>query len=192
MNQIVGQWQVGGLLRLASGAPLTLTGGTDFRTISVNSSTVNILGTMPDGKLSFRNDGRLPTFWEGLVQTTAAADPVSANVTTVDTLRSAYSGRAIVDANGNVLFVNAQPGEPGTVGLRTVRGPSRFELDMNLLKRVRLSETKQLEFRADIVNVLNHPVFDNPNTNINSASFGLISATANPPRRFTMGARLNF
>ena len=63
---------------------------------------------------------------------------------------------------------------------------------MNLLKRVRLIETKQLEFRPDIVNVLNHPAFDNPNTNINSASFGLISATANPPRRFTMGARLNF
>jgi hypothetical protein len=192
VNQIVGQWQIGGLLRIASGAPLTLTGGTDFRTVSANSSTVHILGTMPEGKLSFRNDGRLPTFYEALVQTTSAADPTAPNVTTTDTLRSAYSGRAILDANGNALIVNAQPGEVGSVGLRTLKGPSRFELDMNLLKRVRLSETKQIEFRADIVNVLNHPVFDNPNTNINSANFGLISATANPPRRFTMGARLNF
>jgi hypothetical protein len=61
-----------------------------------------------------------------------------------------------------------------------------------MLKRVRVDENRTLEFRADIVNVLNHPVFDNPNVNINSASFGLISATANPPRRFTLGARLNF
>jgi hypothetical protein len=192
VDQILGQWQVGGLMRIASGAALTLTGGTDFRTVSANQSTVYVLGNMPSGKLSFRNDGRLPTFFEGLVQTTSANDPTTANVTTTDTLRSAYSGRAILDPSGNVLIVNSQPGEVGAVGLRTLRGPSRFELDLNLLKRVRVDESRTMEFRADIVNVLNHPVFDNPNVNINSASFGLISGTANPPRRFTIGARLNF
>src|SRR5262249_45180783 len=125
-------------------------------------------------------------------QTTSAIDPNSASVTTVDTLRNAYSGRAILDASGNVLIVNAQPGDVGAVGLRTLRGPSRFELDMNMVKRLRVDERRELEFRADVVNILNHPLFDNPNVNINSASFGLINGTANPPRRFTIGARLNF
>jgi hypothetical protein len=192
VQRIAGDWQIGGLMRLASGAPLTLTSGDDFRTVSQTQSTVHLLGEMPDGKISFRNDGRLPSFWDGLVQTNSANDPNSAIVTTTDTLRNSYSGRAILDASGNVLIVNPQPGEVGSVGLRTLRGPSRFELDMNMVKRVRIDETRQLEFRADVVNILNHPVFDNPNVNINSASFGLISGTSSPPRRFTIGARLNF
>ena len=61
-----------------------------------------------------------------------------------------------------------------------------------MVKRVRLAESRELELRVDVVNILNHPVFDNPNVNINSASFGLISGTNGPPRRFTIGARLNF
>jgi len=39
--------------------------------------------------------------------------------------------------------------------------------------------------------VLNHPVFDNPNTDINSTLFGRISK-ASEGRQFTVGARLNF
>ena len=65
---------------------------------------------------------------------------------------------------------------------------------MNLNKRVRIDEKRDLEFRADVVNVLNHPVFGNPIANalnINSGNFGRIT-TADPGRRFTLGARLNF
>ena len=43
----------------------------------------------------------------------------------------------------------------------------------------------------DVTNVLNHPVFDNPNTDINSTLFGRISK-ASDRRQFTVGARLNF
>ena len=39
--------------------------------------------------------------------------------------------------------------------------------------------------------MLNHPVFDNPNTDINSTLFGRISK-ASDGRQFTVGARLNF
>jgi hypothetical protein len=62
---------------------------------------------------------------------------------------------------------------------------------MNMHKRIPIAENREVEFRADVVNVLNHPVFGNPNLNINSASFGQISS-ADPGRRFTLGARFNF
>jgi hypothetical protein len=39
---------------------------------------------------------------------------------------------------------------------------------------------------------LNHPVFANPTTNINSPNFGLIDSTAFEGRKITFGARLNF
>jgi len=64
-------------------------------------------------------------------------------------------------------------------------------LDMNLIKHIRITETKDFEVRVDSVNVLNHPNFGNPVTNINSTSFGRIT-TATGNRRFIINARLNF
>ena len=64
---------------------------------------------------------------------------------------------------------------------------------MNLLKRESpwMGENREFEVRFDVVNVLNHPVFGNPNVDINSANFGQIDA-ADPGRKFTLGARFNF
>jgi hypothetical protein len=45
--------------------------------------------------------------------------------------------------------------------------------------------------RVDAVNILNHPTFGVPNTNINNVEFGRIT-TAGGNRRFNVGARLNF
>jgi hypothetical protein len=35
-------------------------------------------------------------------------------------------------------------------------GPGRLELDANLVKKVRVDEKRDFEFRADVVNVMNH------------------------------------
>ena len=40
------------------------------------------------------------------------------------------------------------------------QGPPRLGFDANLIKRVRITETKEFEFRVDAVNVLNHPLFE--------------------------------
>ena len=62
---------------------------------------------------------------------------------------------------------------------------------MNLIKRIKLAEAKNLEFRVDVSNVLNHPNFGNPSVNINATTFGRITS-ATGARRFTTGLRLNF
>jgi hypothetical protein len=190
VQKIVGQWQLGSILRMSSGSPLTLSSG--LSTISGGNATPYLLGEMPEGKIKFNTDGTLPNYFATTRQTTAANDPMRGYVTNVNTLNSAYSNRAILDENGNVLLVNPQPGDPGALGFRTLRGPSRFELDANLVKQITVDDKRTLEFRADVVNVMNHPIFSSPNVSINSASWGQISSTANESRRFTMGARLNF
>jgi len=190
VDKLVGQWQLGAIVRMSSGQMLTLSSG--LSTIDSGNATPNILGVMPEGKIVKRTDGLPPTYFATLTQTTSANDPTRALVTSTNTLNVAYSNRAILDADGKVLLVNPQPGETGTLGLRTLLGPGRFEFDANLVKKVRIDERRELEFRADAVNVLNHPLFGNPNVSINSANFGQITATANDSRRFTLGARLNF
>ena len=93
-----------------------------------------------------------------------------------------YNNKALTDANGNLILINPQPGDAGSLGRDVFRGPSRFDLDMNLVKRFRIAETKQFEFRMDVVNILNHPNFAPPsatNLNMNNAgTFGVITSLA--------------
>jgi hypothetical protein len=96
-----------------------------------------------------------------------------------------------VDSQGDLLLVNPDAGQIGNMGLKWIEGPSRISLDMNLIKRVRIAETKEFELRIDAVNVLNHPNFGNPTLNINSLNFGRITS-ATGSRRFVANLRLNF
>ena len=188
VDRIVGQWQFGFLTRWTSGAPLTLTAGGLANIWQQTNNTPNILAVFPDGQIKKFDNRSQPTFFPNVTQ---GPDPGRADVTSVNTLNAAYSNKAIFDSQGRPLLVNPAPGQVGSLGIRTIEGPTRFQLDMNLAKRVRLDEARQLEFRMDVTNVLNHPIFDNPNTDINSTAFGRIS-TAFAGRQVTLGARLNF
>ena len=85
-----------------------------------------------------------------------------------------------------------------------IQGPALLGLDVNLIKHIRITETKEFEFRVDASNVLNHPNFGAPNLNINSigtgtatgtggtnVAFGRIT-TAGGNRSFVINSRLNF
>ena len=140
------------------------------------------------------------TYFPGLKQIT---DPSVFGVTSLNSLNGQFGNKAITDSQGRILLVNPAPGEVGSLGLRWIEGPGRIGLDVNLIKRVRISETKEFELRIDTVNVLNHPNFgyntnrdtqNNPfllNLNMNSGDFGRFT-DAQGARRFTLGARLNF
>ena len=88
--------------------------------------------------------------------------------------------------------MNPAPGQLGTLGNTWIQGPRSIRFDLNLDKRISIDESKDLEFRVDIIDVLNHPNFDNPvSLDINNVNFGRIqSATGN--RSIVIGARVNF
>jgi hypothetical protein len=127
-------------------------------------------------------------YFDGLKQ---VVDPAVDSVTIQQNLQGSFSNFAITDAGGKLLLINPGPGELGNLSLRWIEGPKSFNLDMNLIKRVKLAETKEFELRVDAINVLNHPVFDNPTLNINSTDFGRI-VSAKGARTFVLNARMNF
>jgi len=119
---------------------------------------------------------------------------------------NATLGGTVSDASGafipgvTVTAVNTATGITNTVISNEAGGYQ----NLNVVKRVRLAETKELEFRADAVNALNHRNFGFPNLNINSTGngttgsiagnnvpFGRIT-TATGDRKITVGGRLNF
>jgi hypothetical protein len=64
--------------------------------------------------------------------------------------------------------------------------------DASVIKRFTLSESTYFQFRMEAFNILNHPTFGAPNTQITSSNFGLINSQANRPRQLQIGLRFVF
>ena len=92
------------------------------------------------------------------------------------------------------LFSENALGTPGNASRRYFDGPGMENLDMALLKDLRLTESRSLQFRLEAFNVANHAQFFGPkavDANINSATFGkIVSATA--PRLIQAGVKFTF
>ena len=51
---------------------------------------------------------------------------------------------------------------PGTFGdfpVNSLSGPSYFNFDMSVTKRIRITETVRFEIKGTAINILNHPNF---------------------------------
>jgi len=90
-----------------------------------------------------------------------------------------------------------QQGTFGNVSRGSLRGPGLFMLDTSFLKRVRISEGLNLQFRAEAFNVLNHPNFGYPNEVVfqgseYSPSGGVITNTGTTSRQIQFALKLQF
>jgi len=69
----------------------------------------------------------------------------------------------------------------GTMGRNQLYGPHFFNVDMSIMKSVRVKERASFSFGASFYNLLNHPNFDNPVDNLSSPEFGSVINTVSPP-----------
>src|SRR5207253_3103775 len=118
-------------------------------------------------------------------------DPAIAGLTSQQQLNEYSSLFALADSSGKLVAVNPTPGRNGNMAYGYLQSPGAFRFDVNILKRFRLHESLQLELRADAINVLNSPVWGDPDTNINSTTFGRIT-TAGGNRIIVLSGRINF
>jgi hypothetical protein len=188
LQRIAEKWTLGGIFSYSTGSPLTITAPVSTLWQTNTGSTPVALAPLPKdtGKVTYVSNG--VAYFPGLNQ---VKDPSVSGVTSANNTSQSFNNLAITDSNGNFLLVNPAPGQVGTLGRNTIIGPGSVNLDVDMIKRVRLTESKNFEIRVDAVNVLNHPNFGNPTVNINSTSFGRITS-ASGARRFTFNARLNF
>jgi len=97
-------------------------------------------------------------------------------------------------------FAVPAKGTWGNLGRNVGRGPGYWETDMALEKIASIGEKANVKFRAEAFNLLNHPIFANPASNISAASsFGRITRVLNAgavgtgtPRRMQLMLRLEF
>ena len=94
-----------------------------------------------------------------------------------------YTGKAITKTTaGNRSYLNASafsqvstPGTYGNLSRNSFVGPKRVQFDAEISRLFPLRESVKLDLRLEAFNVLNHPNFNNPNSTLNSSTFGQIT-----------------
>jgi hypothetical protein len=102
-------------------------------------------------------------------------------------------------------FSMPDPGTLGNLGRATVRGPNFANADVSLVKRTKISEVLNSEFRAEFFNVLNHDNLGLPGaalfqqglvggvpTYIPNRTAGLITTQVGTPRQIQFAVKLLF
>jgi hypothetical protein len=91
-------------------------------------------------------------------------------------------------------LVNPTTNTVGNAGRGTIQGPSTTRLDATLAKNIRFSESKSLQLRWEVFNVLNHTNFTTFSSLNNTVStVGQISlGAARDPRTMQLAAKFNF
>ena len=219
--RLVEKWQLGGIMGWSSGAPLTITAANSQLTwtpvpgqiaIVQTSNTANILGAFPKSTGNVTPVANGARYLDGFIQVDDPFKSRVPNTAAAQTLQTAFTNRALClpTANdpdckdpANIVLANPNPGVVGTLGRAWIEGPGHIKMDFNLVKRIRIDETKSFEIRMDVIDILNTPYWNNPTVDINNLSFGLMDANdvttgvsnadnRSSNRKFTFSTRFNF
>ena len=187
VQHIVGGWLLAPNVQWISGTPLSFTSGND--TVGFRSgNNADLVGQVDTGRVVQGNG--FVQYFPGLSIANAPRPGFGSDTTT---LNNRFTNRVIVDANGNTVLQNPEPGRTGNLAsnLGNITGPAALSFDMSLSKKVTIREGWIFTLRGDAIDILNRPIWGNPNTDINSASFGRIT-NASGNRTVTLSARFDF
>ncbi len=65
-------------------------------------------------------------------------------------------------------------------------------MDFSVFKQFQVTEGSRVQFRAEFFNLTNTPSFLGPNTNIDVAAGGRVTASANTPRQVQFALKYTF
>jgi hypothetical protein len=189
VGRVIGGWQAGAIFNRFSGQPISFGAVNAFNTFG--GFTPMAASAVSTGLGGVEKTGNSVIYFGNLRQ---IPDPFIASITTLGGLQGRSTLRAITDAAGNLIMVNPAPGQFGNVGQNNIEGPGATRLDVNVIKRVSITERIELQLRADAINLTNTPQFANPTTDINSTTFGRITTTAtgSTPRLVVLQMRVSF
>jgi hypothetical protein len=174
-DKLFGGWVVAGVTTLQSGLPLSLTG----------TNANNVFGITGDRAQLAANCSHANLTTSGTV--TSRLDNFFNKTCIARTATGAAAWPVIGDDGRGTAFGNS--------GVGIVSGPDQRNFDIAVIKRTslnRLREGANVEFRTEFFNAFNTPQFANPNTNVSSAAFGVISSTSVNPRIIQFALKLNF
>src|SRR5438132_1404366 len=100
--------------------------------------------------------------------------------------------RTILKWFNTAAYVPNARGTWGDVGRNTVIGPGIFRIDASIIRNFRITNSKGVQFRLEAFNVLNNPIWNDPNTTVTSPTYGQITSTRTPMREVQLGLKFMF
>jgi hypothetical protein len=166
-SYILGNWRTSGFYSFAAGRPITVSAGSSLGSsidpYSAATAVPNVIGTPH-----------------------IVGDPNCWYYASVNPFCKALAPN-LTDA-----FQLQQPGQFGNAGRNILRGPLISTFSFNILKEKPLRERVNMEFRWEVFNLTNTPIFAQPSNNFSSGSAGQITSLAGDPRVMQFALRLSF
>ncbi|HVJ05374.1 MAG TPA: carboxypeptidase regulatory-like domain-containing protein [Candidatus Saccharimonadales bacterium] len=164
-GKVLGGWQTSGVVSVASGLPL------------------NISGNIPVGGTS-----SVDPAGQGCINS-ASSCPIRPNM--VGNPNSGGAQTVKQWFNTAAFQANITPGQVGTAPSGAILGPGYWRVDMSLFKTFKFTESTNFEFRFETFNVFNHENFNAVNTTFGGSLFGQVTGSRDP-RQIQLGAKLHF
>ena len=155
LNQIIGGWTVSGTFFWRTGFPFSIVDGQQAVALSGNNLLFN--GALLANVL-YKPNGSPTNFEAG-------------NSCLLDTANPCFSTTSLTTPTNF----------SGASSRNAFRGPGYFNTDINLKKTFKVTERVAFALGANAFNVLNHPNFQNPQSNNLSSSFGNSTALVVSP-----------
>ena len=150
-GHVLGNWQLNGIVTAMSGTPFTV----------FDSNDVSLQGQAPE--ISGFSSNR----------PNVVGNPNSGPRTATQWFNVNAFQRITQDPNSPVQ-------QFGNEGRNAVQGPGYVNWDFSAFKNIRLTESKEVQFRGELFNVLNHTNFRLPVSDIESPNFGHIQSDVSP------------
>jgi hypothetical protein len=150
-GKALGNWQLNGIMTAMSGTPFTV----------FDSSDVSLQGQAPE--ISGFSSNR----------PNVIGNPNSGPRNAREWFNVNAFQQLAPDTTGQVEVF-------GNEGRNAVQGPGYVNWDFSAFKNIRLSESREFQFRGELFNVLNHTNFRLPVSDIESPTFGQIQSDISP------------
>jgi hypothetical protein len=150
-GKVLGNWQLNGIFTAMSGTPFTVYDSNDPSLQGQAPEITGFSANRPNVIGNPNSGPRTPAEWF--------------NVSAFQQLQPDPLGRFEVF---------------GDEGRNAVQGPDYVNWDFSAFKNIPLTETKELQFRGELFNVLNHVNFRLPVSDIESPTFGQIQQDVGP------------
>lgn len=195
VDRLVGGWSISGIARVQSGQLL------DFGNVRIVGMSVDELrssiGTVDYAVNGLNSTARVLryTLPKDIVENTVRAFSTSPSTASGYGSFGAPTGRYLAPANGPDC-IEPDPGNAfGNCGLNKleVTGPLYWRVDLSAVKRIRLAGRSEFEFRAEGLNLFNHPNFTPViSTNNNADNYRVTGVQEGSERQIQLVTRFSW
>jgi hypothetical protein len=175
MKQLVENWEIGGIYNARTGLPIDIT-------LSRPDIVYQVIGT--------NQFVQSPIVTNGVVMTTPVIDNPYGGAFRNNRRPDVVPGVNPFLSVDKRFFLNPaaftfpQPGKFGNLGRYAIHGPGLSQLDFTAHKRFPIDDKRNIEFRAEVYNLLNRANFANPPA-VLATGLGTAANQIQPGQRYT-------